>query len=140
MNREKWRASIRRHEGLRLKPYTDTTQHLSIGYGRNLTDNGISEEEADLLLEHDLDATEQAIRLAWLPFNGLDEVRQRAVAEMGFNLGIPGLMKFHGMLGALEAGDYGLAAAHALNSLWAAQVGLRARRLARMLLTGEDPV
>jgi len=38
------------HEGLRLKPYLDTSGKWTIGVGRNLSDSGISEEEAFYLL------------------------------------------------------------------------------------------
>ena len=48
--------SIKRHEGLRLFPYNDTTGHLSIGYGRNLTSNGISTQEAEIMLKSDIGA------------------------------------------------------------------------------------
>jgi GH24 family phage-related lysozyme (muramidase) len=44
---------IKQQEGCRLKPYTDTTGHITIGYGRNLTDCGISQDEADLMLAND---------------------------------------------------------------------------------------
>ena len=36
-------AMLQRHEGLRLKPYKCTAGKVSIGYGRNLEDVGISE-------------------------------------------------------------------------------------------------
>lgn len=38
---------VKSDEGLSLKPYTDTRGKLTIGYGRNLTDVGISQAEAD---------------------------------------------------------------------------------------------
>ena len=38
-----------RDEGTRLKPYTDTTGHLTIGFGRNLSQVGISLAEAEYL-------------------------------------------------------------------------------------------
>ena len=33
------------HEGFKSKPYTDTVGKITIGVGRNLTDNGLSKEE-----------------------------------------------------------------------------------------------
>ena len=45
---------LKRHEGLRLKPYQDTIGKLTIGYGRNLDDRGISKEEAEYLLRNDI--------------------------------------------------------------------------------------
>ena len=52
---------------------------------------------------------------------------------MNFNLGINKLSQFHGMISALEAKNYTLAAQEALNSLWAKQVGDRAKQIAVMI-------
>ena len=46
---------IKRHEGLRLKPYKCTAGKTTIGYGRNLTNVGISESEALIMLKADLE-------------------------------------------------------------------------------------
>lgn len=43
-------------EGLELKPYRCTSNKLTIGLGRNLEDNGITEEEAYYLATNDLDS------------------------------------------------------------------------------------
>jgi lysozyme len=43
-----------KHEGLRLKPYHCPAGKLTIGVGRNLEDKGITEEEAVMLLENDI--------------------------------------------------------------------------------------
>lgn len=42
------------NEGLTYKPYHDTVGKLTIGYGRNLEDRGITFEEAKLLLANDI--------------------------------------------------------------------------------------
>jgi lysozyme len=52
---------------------------------------------------------------------------------MCFNMGPGNLAKFQNMIAALEAQDYDLAAAEALDSRWAKQVGQRAERLAQRL-------
>lgn len=127
---------IKRHEAQRLKPYQDTVGKTSIGYGRNLDDVGISVLEAEMLLDHDI---ERAVRgldreLPW--WRDLDELRQEALIEMAFNLGIGGLLTFHFMLCALKDGRYGDAAAEALDSKWHRQVGRRARVIADMLRYG----
>lgn len=46
---------LRSHEGLRLKPYRCTSNKLTIGYGRNIEDNGITIDEAEYLLNNDVD-------------------------------------------------------------------------------------
>ena len=48
------RAELIADEGLRLKPYTDTVGKITIGIGRNLTDVGISKEEAYALCDTDI--------------------------------------------------------------------------------------
>ncbi len=52
MNRIK--AQLIRHKGLKLKPYRCTAGKLTIGVGRNLDDCGISQTEAYVLLENDI--------------------------------------------------------------------------------------
>ena len=98
-----------RHEGLRLFPYTDTVGKVTIGVGRNLTDVGISESEAYLLLDNDLD--EVLCDLEDFPwFTGLNSVRQLVVADMRFNLGPLGFRKFTRTLASIESGQYAKAA------------------------------
>lgn len=127
---------LMRDEGLRLKPYRDTVGKLTIGVGRNLDDNGITEDEAAYLLQNDIAVSERELsRLPW--FSGLDDVRKGAIINMHFNLGLPRLLTFRKMIAALDAGDYEQAANEALDSRWAEQVGDRAVRLARQIKTGE---
>jgi lysozyme len=124
------------HEGLRLKPYTDVGNRLTIGVGRNLADNGISKEEAMLLLHNDIQRASQALdeKLPW--WRSLSETRQKVMVSMVFNLGIKGLLGFHDMLAAAEDGDFSAAAQHMLASRWASQVGNRAVELAYMMENG----
>ena len=84
-----------------------------------------------------------------VPANTIDGVKRRAGAGMGrcqggfggprvlanmaFNLGIHGLLKFVRTLNAIERGNYDEAASHMLASKWAGQVGQRAQRLAAMM-------
>lgn len=131
-------GNLLRDEGLRLFPYLDTTNHITIGIGRNLSDRGISRDEAMTLLHHDIDSVlgELRVTFGWWP--ALDEVRQRVLANMAFNLGVPKLLLFHDTLHAIADGDWSAAARHMRASLWAHQVGERAERLARMMESGEE--
>lgn len=124
-----------RDEGLRLKPYRCTSGKLTIGVGRNIEDNGISEEEALVMLRNDI-ATSRRELSAYAWFRQLDESRQGAIINMHFNLGLPRLLTFRKMIAALEAGNYKRAADEALDSRWAVQVGERAVRIARILRGG----
>jgi len=130
---------LRRHEGLRLKPYTDTTGHLTIGYGRNLEARGISRDEAEYLLQADLERTYTALqtRVPWII--DLSEVRQAVLIDMAFNLGLAGLLQFTKTLRMIQTGAYDDAAVAMLNSRWATQVKGRATRLAQMMSTNTWP-
>ena len=123
-----------RDEGLRLKPYRDTVGKLTIGIGRNLDNRGITEGEATFLLNNDVaDVMEELENLGYSPF---DTPRYFVLVNMGFNLGIYGLMKFRSMLLAYKEQRWKDAADHMRNSLWAKQVGERAERLARQMERG----
>ena len=126
---------IKKHEGLRLKPYKCTAGKLSIGYGRNLEDNGISAYEADVLLNDDIqNCYAQCIKFPF--WNKLNEVRQAALLDMCYNLGFARLNGFKKMLKALERLDYKTAAKEMLGSKWARDVKSRATELAELMKYG----
>lgn len=131
------RKSLKRHEGKRLLPYEDQVGKTTIGFGRNLTDVGISEEEAELLLDNDISRAvgEAAMRVPCWPL--LDHARQEVIVEMIFNLGWPRLAGFVRFMAALERGDFTAASVEMLDSKWALQVGQRADRLSRQMRDGD---
>ena len=141
------------HEGLRLHPYDDSTGRpatpseplrgkLTIGVGRNLTDVGISRQEAMTLLRNDIKiATKKAQKYRF--FDGMSRVRQAVVISMIFNIGsIDGFVRFRA---ALAVKDWRTAATEMLENSpgnptkWARQVGDRATQLAAMMQTGDWP-
>ena len=128
------------HEGIRLKPYKDTVGKITIGIGRNLTDNGISKIEALIMLDADIHEATKDCRKYIEFFDALDEVRQRVLIDMAFNMGIHGLLGFKATLAAIKRGDYGEAADRMTESKWADQVGRRAHRLAAWMRSGTDTV
>jgi lysozyme len=130
---------LRLHEGERLKPYRCTAGKLTIGVGRNLEDRGITRDESAMLLSNDIGAMEAEVLRALPWVTQLNEVRQRVLIDMAFNMGIVGLLNFKRTLATIQAGDYQQAATMMLDSKWAKQVGQRAERLARMMATGMDP-
>jgi lysozyme len=125
------------HEGLELKPYRCTAEKLTIGVGRNIEDRGITEDEARYLLKNDIKIVEDELLEKKPVVAGLDAVRQRVLVDMGFNLGIPTLLKFQNMWTAIEEEDFETAADEAMDSRWAKQVGRRAERLCQAMATGE---
>lgn len=127
---------LREDEGFRSKPYRCTAGKLTIGYGRNLDDVGISKEEANVMLGEDVRGVIRQLNHALPWWSKLTFGRQEALVNMGFNLGVPRLLGFKNMLAALQRGDYAKAADEALDSLWAKQVGDRAKRVAKLIREG----
>jgi lysozyme len=139
-------AELRRDEGERLFVYDDATGqplragmtlvgHPTIGAGRNLAGRGISRGELDAMLHRDIaEHWAEVVRLLpWMARQ--DEVRQRAMLNLSF-MGPAKLLGFTKMLAAWQRGDYATAAAELLDSRYAAQVGDRAKRVARMIADG----
>ena len=129
---------IKRHEGLRFKPYVDTTGNTTIGYGHNLSENGITTYEADTLFMDDLQ--QAMIGYDFLPDGVIfkcNKVRGGVLTEMCFQLGYNGVSKFKKMLAAIEVEDFNEAANQMIDSKWARQTPNRAHELAGIMRKGE---
>jgi lysozyme len=135
--RQKLKGLLIQHEKYVQFPYTDTTGHLTIGFGRNLVDRGISTTEAFYLLDDDILYFTNKLNHYLSFFSELSENRQIALIDMCFNLGLQGFLGFKEMISAVESHDYERAAQEMLNSKWAEQTGERATCLANIILTGE---
>lgn len=135
-------ALLSLHEGRVPHAYQDSLGYWTIGVGHLIDKRKggkLPERIIDALLEHDIKEHSLPLyqALPWL--SSLDEVRQAVLLDMAFNLGVAGLLKWKNTLAAIERGDYSAAAAAMEASLWARQVKSRARRLVRMMRTGEWP-
>ncbi len=137
MNKTKLAEQLEKHEGLRLKPYTDTVGKLTLGIGRNLEDKGITEQEALFMLNNDVDYFYKNLvkKLPWIV--NLNDARQNVLVNMAFNLGTSGLFGFENMLAAITICNFKLASEEMLDSKWARQVGNRSVELAEQMRTGE---
>lgn len=128
---------LKRHEGLRLKPYKCTANKTSIGVGRNLDDIGISEKEAEILLLNDIEEAKRQLA-AHFPWTAdLDEVRLAALINFTFNVGIGTVSKFVNAMALLKDGKFDMASEEFLQSRWANQVGQRAIDVTEQIRTGE---
>jgi len=126
---------LRAHEGLVLKPYLCTSGKTTIGIGRNLTDKGISEAEAHILLSHDLTDTRDF--LVTQPYwQSLDPHRKSALLDLAFCVGPAGFMKFKKLREALINKEYDRAGNEIIDSRFAQQTGNRATELARIIKLG----
>jgi lysozyme len=120
-----------RHEGLKLKPYRCTANKLTIGVGRNIEDNGITEDEALYLLNNDIKRCVKELenifgKKVWY---NLSKIRQEVLINMLFNLGKSRFTKFKKMIKAINNEDYTEASIQMEDSRWYKQVGNRAKEL-----------
>ena len=146
-----------KHEGLRLQVYQDTLGIDTIGIGRNLKDRGISKEELDeldiptidhvyeygiteadamLLAENDVQIVEEELLRAHPCVEELDAVRQLVLVDMAFNMGVPRLCKFKKMWNAIHEKKFDAASKEMLDSRWANQVKSRSVKLANAMHNG----
>jgi lysozyme len=129
-----------RHEGIRLHPYRCSAGKLTLGVGHNLDAKPITERAALVILDDDLAEVRRDLdrELAW--WRSLDEVRQRVLMDMVFQMGITGLCRFVQTIDALRGRDSELTATRMLQSLWSQQTPARAERLAEMMRSGQEGV
>ena len=165
LDNQEYLTRIKRSEGFLSTQRRCPAGFLSIGYGYNLErygstpkaisrakkevcqilgrdniDNGITEAEAQKLLQRDLNNVIEAVkadkRLGPL-FEKLDDERQFVLIDMCYNMGVGKVKKFNKMLTAMENGDYDTAAREIMRSKYAKDVGRRARDNAACMVTGE---
>ena len=137
---------LERDEGRRYVPYSDTRGFQTVGIGHNLASPipsawiyPLTDDEIDQLLDHDLSITIAALDLHIGWWRTLDEVRQRCVCNIAFNLGVGSLMGFHDALADLKAGNFINASQEFQDSDWYKEVGDRAVRICQAIKTGVMP-
>ncbi|PQV51874.1 glycoside hydrolase family protein [Paraburkholderia sp. BL21I4N1] len=137
-------VELRVDEGVRYTPYRDTKGFLTVGAGHNLDASPLpdgwtyplTDDLVNVLLESDLQNVFDDLDNALPWWRGMDDVRQRVICNMCFNLGLTKLLGFRNTLTAMRQGRYADAATGMLASAWASQVGARAARLANMMKNG----
>jgi len=135
-------AVVKFHNGFRSKPYNSETKKklasrsvgkICIGYGRDLG-KGLTEEEAEYLLRHDIDKIFDELQNALPKWTRIDKVRQAVLIDMCDAIGIKRVLSKEEFITLL------------VNGLWrdAANeiAGIKSRRADRwrhMITTGEWP-
>jgi len=118
-----------RHEGMELKPYYCPAGKLTIGVGRNIEDNGITESEALYLLRMDIRRCKNELREIFEDFDDLPKEIQNVLVDMIFNLGKSRFLKFKKMIAAVKHRDFKKMADEMESSVWYRQVKSRAEEL-----------
>ena len=102
---EKLKEEIKQHEKWRSSIYTCPAGKLSIGYGRNLEDVGISKAEGEMLFDNDFNnAVEKAERLGY--WKSLPQNVKEVVIDMIFNMGYGSFLGFKKFRKALLHQDW----------------------------------
>ena len=146
MNVELLERELIRDEGWRSKPYICTAGHLTIGVGHKLMPHEmhLTEVSTDWIWETLRSDAHLAIRGCEMIFGRsryqrMADPRQRALANMCFQMGTTRLSKFERMIAAIFREDWLQAHNEALDSKWARKDSpARARRVAEMLRTGME--
>lgn len=125
------------HEGYRQYAYTDSTNNITVGYGRNLsiTGRGISNTEAIYLLDQDILYFNSKLPGIVHNYGDMPDFAKVVLLDMLFNLGLRGLAEFNDFLEHMARHEWQCAAEAMLNSKWASQVKSRAITLSDILKT-----
>ena len=123
----------RENENLTLTPYHDTVGKLTIGYGRNLEDRGLTIAEAELLLANDIIEAHARLTTELSFYRQASDIRRAVFIDLYHNMGMGGLLTFIKMLRASQIGDWDEAAAQLQDSRYWQQTGIRAQRNYLML-------
>ncbi len=122
---------IKKHEGLRLQVYTDTTGHPTIGYGHKLKAGedylkaGITKEQAEQIFAKDFEYHLNAAKK--IPsFSEHPQSIQDALVDMTFNMGPTWYKGWPNTMKKLQAKDYAAVEKEILGSKYATQVKGRA--------------
>ena len=131
---------IRKEEGSRLEVYADTEGHPTVGIGHKVTpEDGlkvgdtITPQKRDELFSMDFATALEGTGRVIPSFPEHPEEVQELLVSMTFQMGATGLSRFEKMIEALEAKDYVKAAEEMLDSKWARQTPLRAKRAAAIM-------
>ena len=125
-DRELIRKRLIDFEGLVLKSYVCPTGYTSVGVGRNLETNGITEEEAMYLLNNDISTVIKKLDKHWIAWRKFPVAAQYVCIDVVFNMGINTWMSFRKTRAYREMGDFEKAGIELLDSQYAKQVGRRA--------------
>lgn len=150
---------LKQDEGLRLDVYKDTEGYWTVGIGHLLTKNSdkqlaiktldalvnrstngvITQQEAQTIFEADVKTVDRNISQNTLVndvFVSLDSVRQDALRNMVFQMGIQGVAGFKNSLRLLKEKNWKQASINLKLSKWYKQTPNRANRVISVFETG----
>jgi lysozyme len=132
---------IERDEGLELHLYKCTAGKLTIGYGHNIEDLGISRQVAELMLQEDCKSAESNCRAIFGTelWEKWSENRRLGWINFCYNLGRSRMLGFKNTLKAAIAQNWNEVESGLRHSMWFSQVKSRAERVIAMICREEFP-
>jgi len=127
---------IKMNEGLVLKLFKCTAGKFSIGYSRNIEDNGISKDEAELMLKNDLETARTTLYniFGFEFFLLLPDNCKTVLIDMMYTLGAAKFRTFTRLIQAVKNKDFYEAATEIFDSKYARKdVPERAKRNAKLM-------
>lgn len=109
---------IKEHEGLKLKLYKCPAGRLTIGYGHNIEDNGLSKTACEFILIEDIEEAERNLYAIFGRelYESLKNIQKIALIDMMFNLGIIKFLTFKKFIKAVKDKDWNKASEEVINS------------------------
>jgi len=132
---EEVRQMLIRHEGVVCHVYkcTAVPPRNTIGCGRNLDDNGITEDEAMYLLNNDIERVKEELGKNFGAYKTMPAKARMVCIDMAFQMGIAGFMGFRRTRALMEMGCWLEASEEILRSRYANQTPNRAAYNSRQL-------
>jgi lysozyme len=128
-------SQIKQDEGCKLILYQDPRGYSTIGWGCNLS-AGISQAEADFLLNNRVQIAVNNAQELVSNFDSLSDNRQAVLIGMAYNLGHATLEDFHQFIAFIEAGQFDQAADDLLTTAAAKELPARYNRYAEEIRKG----
>ena len=136
------------HEGYRSHVYKCTAGFNTLGYGRNIDANPLTQAEQDWFTEDPLGCSGQLLKDDLVRFEATlsdskpwvanePPARRDALINMTYNMGEGWLTSWPNTWAMMERGDWSGAAVAIRGSKYAKDVGNRAKQIAMMIETGE---
>lgn len=124
---------LKDHEGFKKYPYLCTVGKLTVGYGHNIEDKGVSKAVAKLMLKEDIHDATRDLYSIFPGFHNFPDNQRIALIDLMFNMGLPRFNTFVKMITAIKRGDWQKAADELKDSTWYTQVGVRAPKIESMM-------
>lgn len=126
---------IKEHEGLVLKPYKCPAGRLTIGYGHNIEDNGLSKTACEFILFEDIEEAERNLYAIFGRelYESLKNIQKIALIDMMFNLGIIKFLTFKKFIKAVKDKDWNKASEEVINSRAYEQNKRRYKKIAEQI-------